>query len=123
MKLFVSIAINLSFLESIILVPVTPTALQPIPIHMVKACLPQELHLLNIPSKLNDILGNSPISSNIVNKGKNISIGGSITLITQVVVLYNPNTRTLLMLFGKNDKKLYIGTSNDENILNSKSLG
>ena len=37
----VSIAINLSLLESIILAPVTPTSLHPIHIHIVRACLPQ----------------------------------------------------------------------------------
>ena len=35
MKLFVMIAISLSLGESIILAPVTPTAPQPIPMHMV----------------------------------------------------------------------------------------
>ena len=40
-KLLVSIAIILSRGESMILHPVTPTALHPKPMHMVKACLPQ----------------------------------------------------------------------------------
>ena len=56
-KLFVSIAINLSRGESIILQPVTPTALHPNPIHIVKACLPQEPHPPNSLSRLNATLG------------------------------------------------------------------
>ena len=40
-KLLVSIAIIRSRGESIILHPVTPTALHPKPMHIVKACLPQ----------------------------------------------------------------------------------
>jgi hypothetical protein len=43
-KLLVSIAISLSLGELIILHPVTPTALQPNPMHMVNACFPQVLH-------------------------------------------------------------------------------
>ena len=39
-KLLVMIAINLSRGESIIRVPVTPTAFQPNPIHIVSACFP-----------------------------------------------------------------------------------
>ena len=89
-RLLVIMANNLSFLFSIIRQPVTPTALQPIPIHIVRACLPQELHLDSDESMLKAILGRRPISSNIVNKGKNISIGGSMTLTTQAVVLYKP---------------------------------
>src|SRR5699024_658993 len=75
-NILVSIAINLSLLESIILAPVTPTALQPIPIHIVSACFPQALHLLNALSILKAILGSTPKSSKKVNIGKNISIGG-----------------------------------------------
>ena len=39
-KEFVKMDINLSLFESIILAPVTPTALHPIPIHIVSACFP-----------------------------------------------------------------------------------
>ena len=39
-KLFVKIAISLSRGESIILHPITPAALHPKPIHIVKHCLP-----------------------------------------------------------------------------------
>ena len=40
-------AIASSLGESIILAPVTPTALHPSPIHVVSACLPQALHFSN----------------------------------------------------------------------------
>ena len=83
-KQLVSIAINRSRGESIILQPVTPTALQPNPIHIVSACFPQAEHFLKHLSRLNAILGRYPKSSNRVKSGKNIAIGGSITEITQV---------------------------------------
>ena len=59
-KELVKMAISFSRGESIILVPVTPTALHPTPMHIVRACLPQELLLLKYPSKLKAILGNIP---------------------------------------------------------------
>ena len=43
-KLLVTIAKILSLLDSIILQPVTPTALQPTPIHIVSTCLPQYIY-------------------------------------------------------------------------------
>lgn len=86
-KLFVKMAIIRSLGESIILAPTTPTALQPNPMHMVRACFPQAWHFLNCLSKLNAILGKYPKSSNNVNSGKKIAIGGSITETTQVNVL------------------------------------
>lgn len=86
-KLFVRIAINRSLGESIILHPITPQALQPNPMHMVRDCLPWAPHFLNTLSKLNATLGRYPTSSKKVNKGKNIAIGGSITEITQASVL------------------------------------
>ena len=85
-KLFVIIAINRSLGESIIRVPVTPTALQPNPIHIVRACFPQALHLANCLSNWKAILGKSPKSSNNVNNGKKIAIGGNMTDMTQVTV-------------------------------------
>ena len=85
-KAFVKIAISLSLFESIILVPVTPTALQPNPIHMVRACFPQAEHFLKHLSRLKAILGRYPRSSKMVKRGKNIAIGGSITEITQVKI-------------------------------------
>jgi hypothetical protein len=59
-KEFVIIAINRSRGESIILAPVTPTALQPIPIQQVSACLPQAPHFSKQKSKLNAIRGKIP---------------------------------------------------------------
>lgn len=73
--------------ESIILQPITPAALQPKLMHIVNACFPELQHLLKHLSKLNAILGRYPKSSIKVNKGKNIAIGGSITLIIHVRVL------------------------------------
>ena len=123
MKLLVNIASILSLLESIMRQPVTPTALQPIPIHIVNACFPQEWHFENARSILKAILGNNPISSNIVNKGKNIIIGGNITLTTHAVVLYIPYTIIFSKLKGKNFNKLYIGSSNLNNKLDNNSDG
>lgn len=51
-KLFVKIAINYSLGEFIMRVPTIPAALQPNPIHMVKACLPQAPALAKYLSKL-----------------------------------------------------------------------
>ena len=56
-KLFVITAKSLSLFESIILHPVTPTALHPKPIHIVRACFPQLLHFLKGLSRLKAILG------------------------------------------------------------------
>lgn len=56
-KLLVRIAINLSLGESIIRPPTTPAALQPNPIHMVNACLPQAEQFLKHLSKLKAIRG------------------------------------------------------------------
>ena len=56
-KVFVSIAINLSLGESIILHPITPHALHPNPMHIVRHCFPWVLHFLNRWSRLNAILG------------------------------------------------------------------
>ena len=83
----VKIAINLSLLESIILVPVTPTALQPNPIHIVRDCFPQAQHFLNGLSRLYAIRGKYPESSSKVNRGKKIAIGGSITATTHETTL------------------------------------
>ena len=85
-KLFVSIAINLSLGESIILHPVTPHALQPNPMHMVIICFPEQHAFLKNPSILNAILGRYPKSSKKVKSGKNIAISGNITDITHVSV-------------------------------------
>ena len=60
MKTLVKIAKIRIFLDSIILAPVTPTALHPSPMHIVRLCLPQDPHFENGLSKLNAILGNKP---------------------------------------------------------------
>lgn len=99
-RLFVSIAISFSRLESIILQPVTPTALQPSPIHIVSACLPQALHFLKHLSILKAILGRYPESSRIVKNGKKIAIGGNITDTIHWVTLYTPKTRALQITVG-----------------------
>ena len=56
-KTLVSIAIIFSLVLLIILHPITPQALQPYPMHIVRVCLPLEPHFLNILSVLNAILG------------------------------------------------------------------
>ena len=56
-KLFVKIAIKRSRGEEIILQPPTPAALQPNPMHIVKAWFPEVQHLLKHLSKLKAILG------------------------------------------------------------------
>ncbi len=60
---------------------------------MVNAFLPQEPHFLKLLSKLNAIRGKYPKSSNNVNIGKNIAIGGSITATTHARTLYMPKTK------------------------------
>ena len=47
-KLLVIIAISRSLGDSIILHPITPAALHPNPIHIVRHCLPCAQHFLNI---------------------------------------------------------------------------
>ena len=97
----VSIAINFSLGEPIIRHPTTPAALQPNPMHMVNACFPEEHTVLKSESKLKAILGKNPKSSKIVKRGKKIAIGGSITAITQVTVLYTPSNKMLCSTVGR----------------------
>ena len=99
-KTFVRIAIKRSRGESMILAPLTPTALHPNPIAIVSDCLPQALHFLNVLSRVNDTLGKYPTSSNSVNIGKNIAIGGSMTDTTQYRTLYIPSTNRDIMMVG-----------------------
>ena len=94
-KLLVRIANNLSLGDSIIRAPITPQALQPNPIHIVRACLPCAEAFLNRLSKLKAMRGKRPESSSKVNRGKNIAIGGSITDTIQATVLYIPFTITM----------------------------
>lgn len=91
MKLLVIIAIRRSLGDSIIRQPITPHALHPSPIHMVRDCLPCAPHFLKLLSRLKAILGKYPKSSKSVNRGKNMAIGGSITDTTQLRVLYIPS--------------------------------
>ena len=56
-KELVSMAIRRSLGESIIRHPVTPAALHPSPINMVRHCFPQVLHLSKQASRLKAILG------------------------------------------------------------------
>lgn len=83
---FVKIAISFSFGEVMILHPTIAAALHPNPIQAVNDCLPQHPALQNMPSRLNATLGRYPKSSRIVNIGKKIAIGGSITDTTHVAV-------------------------------------
>lgn len=83
-----------------ILHPVTPAALQPNPMQVVNACLPQALHRLNLSSKLKATLGRYPESSKSVNIGKNIAMGGSITAIIHVNTQYTPSINNPLNQFG-----------------------
>ena len=99
-KAFVRIAIFLSLGESIILQPVTPTALQPMPIHIVRDCLPQLPHLQKGLSRLNAILGKKPQSSKSVNSGKNIAIGGSITEVIQHTTRTTPKQTKSQIILG-----------------------
>ena len=59
--------------------------------HMVRACFPELQAFLKKLSKLKEILGKTPKSSNKVNKGKNIAIGGSITATIHERVWYIPS--------------------------------
>lgn len=111
-KLFVKIAISRSRFELIILVPMTPAALHPNPIHIVRHCFPEVLHFWKHLSKLKEIRGKNPRSSNNVNKGKKIAIGGSITLIIHVTVLYTPsiikeNNQGVVCIFSKKISKYF----------------
>lgn len=83
----VRIDINLSCSEGMMALFVTPTQLQPKPMHTVSACLPQLPHFLKVSSKLKAMRGRMPESSKMAKRGKKIAMGGSITEMTVVVVL------------------------------------
>lgn len=72
--------------------PVTPTALQPSPMHIVSPCLPHAPQRRKQPSREKAIRGKNPASSNSENKGKKIAIGGSMTDTTHAVVRTAPST-------------------------------
>ena len=71
--------------------PVTPQALQPKPMHMVRLCRPCPPQRHMSPSKLKATRGRYPASSSRVNRGKKMAMGGSITATTQAVVRYRPS--------------------------------
>ena len=121
----VMIAIERSRGESIILAPVTPTALHPSPIQVVKACLPHALHFSKGLSRLNANLGSIPQSSNIANSGKNIAIGGSITATTHNNTLSIPSISRLIII-GEMPNSLILSDKNSSKLKNadeSISLG
>ncbi len=90
-KLLVIIAMRRSLGDSIIRHDITPAALHPNPMHMVRDCLPWAPARLKKLSKLKATLGRYPRSSRSVKRGKKIAMGGSMTDITQAEVLYTPN--------------------------------
>ena len=60
--------------------------------HIVRLCLPHALHFRKHLSKLNATRGRYPESSKIVNRGKKIAIGGSMTAVIHVTTRYTPYT-------------------------------
>ena len=86
-KALVSTARSRSRGESMIRHPVTPAALQPRPMHMVRACLPQAPHRANPRSRRKATRGKYPTSSRRVKSGKKMAIGGSITATTRATVV------------------------------------
>lgn len=75
-KALVTVAIIRSLGDEIMRQPVTPAALQPNPMHIVRACFPQVPAFLKGLSRLNAILGRYPESSKSVNNGKKIAMAG-----------------------------------------------
>ena len=67
-KLFVTVAISLSLGDSIMRQPVTPQALQPIPIAIVRPCLPCAPHFEKNLSRLNAVNSQSPLSAQTAEK-------------------------------------------------------
>ena len=124
-KTLVRMAICRSLGESIILHPVTPAALQPRPIAIVRACFPQAFARLKYLSRLNAARGRYPTSSRRVKRGKNIAIGGSITDVTQVRTRYTPSMSILSAHSGQPAPQSHsLSTSpSDENAEDSHSDG
>ena len=69
---------------------------------MVRLCLPQAWQDLKNLSRLNATRGKYPTSSNKVNNGKKIAIGGSMTEITQPKVRNIPSTKMCIRDRGYN---------------------
>ena len=66
--------------------PVTPQALQPKPMAMVRLCRPQAPAARKHRSMQKATLGRYPASSSSVNRGKKMAMGGSITATTHATV-------------------------------------
>ena len=66
--------------------PMTPQALHPRPMHMVRACRPWAPARWKKWSRLKATRGRYPASSSKVNRGKKMDMGGSITDTTQATV-------------------------------------
>ena len=86
----VRIASSLSRRESMMRLDTTAAALQPRPMHIVSACLPQAWQQRKQRSRLKAMRGRKPQSSSSVKSGKKMAIGGSITDTTQASTLYIP---------------------------------
>ena len=117
-KQLVRIAISLSLLPGMMRQPVTPTALQPSPMHIVSACFPQLPQQAKQRSRLKASLGSSPKSSASVKSGKNIAIGGSMTDTTLESVPYTPSTSAPRIMSGRKEsaslRKLPITEKSEE---------
>ena len=110
-RLLVITAISRSRGESIMRQPVTPTALQPKPMQVVRACFPQAWQPLKQRSRLKATRGRYPKSSRRVKSGKNMAMGGSITEITHAKTLYTPRS-----------SGPYINSGTDADLQNPMSL-
>ena len=82
-KALVRMAMSRSRGLSMIRQPVTPQALHPNPMHMVRLWRPWAPAPRKAWSRLNATRGRYPRSSNSVNRGKKMAMGGSITATTQ----------------------------------------
>ena len=88
---FVTMATSRSRGESMMRQPVTPAALQPKPMHIVRACFPWQPALRKQLSRSKAMRGRKPASSKSVNSGKKMAIGGSMTATTHATVRYIPS--------------------------------
>ena len=80
--------------------PITPTALQPSPMHMQSACLPQARQRWKQRSRWKATRGRNPRSSSSVKSGKKIAMGGNMTDTTQLVTRYTPDTSASVSHWG-----------------------
>ena len=86
MKALVRMAASRSRGLSMMRQPMTPQALQPSPMHMVRLCRPLPPAARKKRSQAKAMRGSSPASSSRVNRGKKMAMGGSITATTQAAV-------------------------------------